>query len=64
MKLIYLMWQGSYQARNEENKNNPRVLKIIQYYFKLKNKAEDLKKRKGGNMNVTRNTAKMNARIT
>ena len=48
----------------EKNHNNPGVLKMIQDCPRRKKKAEDRKRRKGANSNVTRNTSSMNTDIT
>ena len=48
----------------EKNQNNPGVLKMIQECPRRKKKAEDRKRRKGANSNVTCNTSSMNTDIT
>ena len=48
----------------EKNKNKHSVLKIIQDCPRLKKKADDRKRRKGGNRKRTRNTSNINTNIT
>ena len=64
MALTSLIQQGSSRVGNKIFKNIPGVIKLIQDWLECKMKSEYCKRSKGGNMNGTCNTSKINIEIT